>query len=108
MAPAPPPMPQRAPIVGPPTPPGSGHKRRIAWRRPQVEDPIQTNARGAAFIASVGLGYMTFEDIPKYIQINNTFEPNPENRETYDRLFAEFLNIYKHNKAIFKRLNSTD
>ena len=39
--------------------------------------------------------------------INNTFEPNPENRKIYDQLFAEFLNIYKHNKAIFKRLNST-
>ena len=74
----------------------------------QVKDPIQTNARGAAFIAAVGLGYMTFEDIPQYIQINNTFEPNPENRKIYDQLFAEFLNIYKHNKAIFKRLNSTN
>jgi len=72
----------------------------------QVRDPIQTNARGAAFIAAVGLGYMTFEDIPRYIQINNTFEPNPENRKLYDQLFTEFLNIYKHNKAIFKRLNS--
>jgi hypothetical protein len=50
---------------------------------------------------------MAFDDIPKYIQINNTFEPNPENRKIYDRLFAEFVNIYKRNKAIFKRLNST-
>ena len=72
----------------------------------QVKDPIQTNARGAAYIASVGLGYLSFDDIPEYIQINNTFEPNPQNRKTYDRLFAEFLNIYKQNKAIFKRLNS--
>jgi xylulokinase len=72
----------------------------------QVKDPIQTNARGAAYIASVGLGFMAFEDIPEYIQINNIFEPNPENRRIYDQLFAEFLNIYKHNKAIFKRLNS--
>jgi xylulokinase len=72
----------------------------------QVKDPIRTNARGAAFIASVGLGYITFDDIPNYIRINNTFEPNPENRKIYDRLFAEFLNIYKHNKAIFKRLNT--
>jgi xylulokinase len=74
----------------------------------QVKDPIQTNARGAAFIASVGLGYMTFDDIPNHIQINNTFAPNPENRRIYDRLFAEFLNIYKHNKAIFKRLNAME
>jgi xylulokinase len=73
----------------------------------QVQDPIQTNVRGAAFLASVGLGYLKFEDIPKYIRIKNTFEPNPDNRKLYDDMFTEFLNIYKKNKGIFKRLNST-
>ncbi len=42
----------------------------------QVKDPIQTNVRGAAFIASVALGFIEFEDIPKYVEINNSFEPN--------------------------------
>jgi xylulokinase len=73
----------------------------------QVKDPIQTNARGAAFIASVGLGRMTFEEIPEHIQINNTFAPNPQNRRIYDQMFGEFLNIYRQNKPIFKRLNSS-
>ncbi len=72
----------------------------------QVEDPIQTNVRGAAFIASVGLGYMRFEEISDHTRIKNTYTPNPQHRKLYDELFAEFLNIYKHNKAIFKRLNS--
>jgi xylulokinase len=72
----------------------------------QVKDPIQTNARGAAFIASVGLGHLTFDEIPQHIQINNTFEPDPQNRRIYDQMFAEFLNIYKQNKSIFKRLNA--
>ena len=71
----------------------------------QIKDPIQTNARGAAFIASVGMGYMAFDDIPRYIQVSNTYDPNPQNRRIYDQLFAEFLNIYRQNKAIFKRLN---
>jgi len=53
----------------------------------QVKDPIQANARGAAFIASVGLGYIDWDDIPKYIEYSNIFEPNPENREIYDELF---------------------
>jgi xylulokinase len=72
----------------------------------QVEDPIQTNARGAAFIASVGLGYMTFDDIPKYIKIRNTFEPNPDNRGIYDELYEAYLEIYRKNKSIHKKLNS--
>jgi xylulokinase len=73
----------------------------------QVKDPIQANVRGAAFIASVALGYMAFDDIPDHIQVSHTYEPNRANRSIYDELFREFLNIYKQNKSIFKRLNST-
>ena len=72
----------------------------------QVKDPIQANVRGAAFIASVALGYMTFDDIPNHIRISHTYEPDQANRNIYDELFREFLNIYKQNKSIFKRLNS--
>ena len=71
----------------------------------QVKDPIQANVRGAAFLASVALGYMTFNDIPEHIQIANTFRPNPQNRRIYDELFTEFQNIYKRNKKIYARLN---
>ena len=72
----------------------------------QVEDPIQANARGSAFIASVGLGYISFDDIPKYIKIRNTFEPNPDNRGIYDELYGAYLEIYKKNKDIYKKLNA--
>ncbi|MBY8984919.1 MAG: FGGY-family carbohydrate kinase [Candidatus Lokiarchaeota archaeon] len=71
----------------------------------QVKDPIQANARGAAFIASVGLGYINWDDIPKYIEISNTFTPNPENRRIYDKLFKEYLNIYKITGKTYNRLN---
>ena len=71
----------------------------------QVKDPIQANARGAAFLASVALGYMKFDDIPARTQIVRTYEPNPDNRKIYDELFAEFLNIYKNNQKMFARLN---
>ncbi|MHA1661606.1 MAG: xylulokinase [Promethearchaeota archaeon] len=71
----------------------------------QVKDPIQANARGAAFMASVGLGYIEWDDIQKYIQISNVFKPNPENREIYDKLYKEFLNIYKITSKLYRRLN---
>jgi xylulokinase len=71
----------------------------------QVKDPIQANARGAAFIASVGLGYIKWDEIPKYIEISNTFTPNPENRSIYDNLFKEYLNIYKIMGKTYNRLN---
>ncbi len=72
----------------------------------QVSNPIQANARGAAFIASVGLGHITFEEIPNIIQISKVYKPIPENRELYDTLFKEYLSIYKTNKDFYRRLNT--
>lgn len=71
----------------------------------QVRDPIQANARGAAFIAAVGLGQLAFEDIPQKVEFKATYTPNPENRAIYDKLFAEFVQFYTQNKGIYKRLN---
>jgi len=71
----------------------------------QVRDPIQANARGAAFIAAIGLGLLTFEDIPQKVQFKATYSPIPENRALYDKLFAEFVRYYQHNKVSFKKLN---
>jgi len=71
----------------------------------QVQDPQQANARGAAFIAAVGLGCIRFEDIPNLIQYGSTYRPNPDNRRIYDELFQEFLGIYRANKSMFRRLN---
>jgi xylulokinase len=71
----------------------------------QVKDPIMANARGAAFIAASGLGYCKFEDIPNLVQYSHVFHPNPENFKIYQKLYDEFLSIYKNNKAIYRRLN---
>ena len=72
----------------------------------QVKDSGLANVRGAAFIALVALGYITFDDIPERVEITKTYDPNPDNRKIYDELFAEFLNIYKNNKRAYARLNA--
>ena len=71
----------------------------------QVKDPRVANARGAAFAASVALGYITFDDIPERVEIAESYRPNPECRAIYDELYGEFLNIYKSNKRAYARLN---
>lgn len=71
----------------------------------QAKDPIQVNSIGAAFIASVGLGYITFDEVPNLVEYANTYHPNPENRKIYDDLFEEFITIYKNNKEMYKRMN---
>ncbi len=70
----------------------------------QVQDPIQVNARGAAFIAGVGLGYITFADVPRLVEFQATYTPGAH-RAVYDKTFREFVNFYKQNQGIYRRLN---
>jgi len=72
----------------------------------QVKDPIQANARGAALIAAVGLGYLKFDDVPAKIEVKATYKPDPANRAVYDKMFHEFAHFYQQNKASYERLNS--
>jgi xylulokinase len=72
----------------------------------QVQDPIQANARGAALIAAVGLGEITFDDIPALIKLKHTYTPNPQNRALYDERFGVFQEIYSQMRSVYKRLNS--
>ena len=72
-----------------------------------VKDPIQANLRGAALLAAVALGYLTYDDIAGRVQIDHTYEPNPDNRGIYDELFTEFVDIYRRNKKFYARLNRT-
>ncbi|MCB8987275.1 MAG: xylulose kinase [Ardenticatenaceae bacterium] len=71
----------------------------------QVRDPIYANARGAAWIAAVGLGQITFADVPGFVTFNREYEPDPANRALYDERFAVFQQIYRQTKGIYKRLN---
>ncbi|MBK8615756.1 MAG: FGGY-family carbohydrate kinase [Anaerolineales bacterium] len=71
----------------------------------QMKDPMETNVRGAALLASAGLGYLKYDEIGTHVKIANTYTPNPDHRKIYDELFAEFVAIYESNKKIHARLN---
>lgn len=71
----------------------------------RVEHPRQANARGATWIAAVARGQIRFEDIPNLIRIEKRFAPNPDRRALYDRLYSQFLALYRANRTIFRQLN---
>ncbi|MCX6025542.1 MAG: FGGY-family carbohydrate kinase [Chloroflexi bacterium] len=71
----------------------------------QVKDPVYANARGAAYMAAVGLGLVRFEDISNLIQYQATYTPDPDRRALYDTLYREYRNIYKVTHKIHERLN---
>ena len=72
----------------------------------QVQDPIYANARGAAWIAAVGMGEIKFEDIPALIRFKQVYQPQAQHRALYDERFEIFKQIYKQMKNIHARLNT--
>lgn len=72
----------------------------------QIADPIQATSRGAALLASVALGYSTFDDVARHAEIKRTFEPDSDNIRLYDFLYQEFLQLYRHNRNICHRINN--
>lgn len=71
----------------------------------QVQDPIYANARGAAWIAAVGLGEIKFDDISELVQFKRIYQPQSEHHALYDEKFEIFKQIYKQMRGIYRRLN---
>lgn len=71
----------------------------------QVEDALQCNARGAALVASLGLGLVTVDEIPGHVGVSARFTPRAEHAGTYERLFHEYRTLYGKTKAIYGRLH---
>ncbi len=71
----------------------------------QVADPVLANVRGAAIIAMLALGLVEVDDIAGMVGIRRTVQPQPANRDEYQTLFGEFVDLYKQTKGIYRRLN---
>lgn len=72
----------------------------------RMADPEMAISRGAAMVACLALGRMTVDTLPTLARVQETFHPEPSRRKVYEELFAEFLNSYKANRGIFRRLNT--
>ncbi len=73
----------------------------------QMKDPVLASVRGAAFIASVAMGYAQFDDIHQRVEVAQTYYPQTDNRPIYNELYREYLNIYKATRRIYARLNGS-
>jgi sugar (pentulose or hexulose) kinase len=50
---------------------------------------------------------MSLDDIPNKVHTTRIFEPNPANREVYERMYAQFRRCHRQLKPIFHALNKT-
>jgi len=53
----------------------------------------------------LALGRVKVEDISDMVDVRATFEPDLSQANVYDKLYPEFVNLYKRTKQIHKRLN---
>jgi xylulokinase len=72
----------------------------------QACDPALASARGAALQASVALGHLRWDEVADAVPIARAFEPDPVRHRVYDRLFPEFVNLYRSTRRIYARLNA--
>jgi xylulokinase len=70
-----------------------------------VADPVQANARGAAFIAAMGLGWLRLTDIPSLVPVARRYTPRPEVHSTYAALYDAFRRLHTANAPVLRRLN---
>ena len=71
----------------------------------RVAEPLHTNLRGAALLASLALGAVRRDEIRELVPVDRVFSPDPLTRAAYDRLYAEFPGLYKAQRKMFARLN---
>jgi len=71
-----------------------------------TEHPENAGGAGAALVCGVGLGAITFDDIPRIIRIAKTFTPRSQYKPLYDKQYHVYRQLHKQNKALFKLLNA--
>jgi xylulokinase len=71
----------------------------------QVNQPVYANACGAAWIGAVGLGLISFADIPKFVKFKQVYQPQPQNIDLYNERFEVFKQIYRQMKNVYHRMN---
>ena len=49
---------------------------------------------------------MGAQEVGSLVQVEATYAPDPQTRQRYDRMFAEFPALYSAQRGLFKRLNS--
>ena len=67
----------------------------------QVVEPDHASLRGAAWLGSLAMGYMSAEDIPSKVKVKKEYNPSPEEEKFYSESFQEFLTLYRSNKKIY-------
>ncbi len=71
----------------------------------QVADPLNVNVRGAAWFAALHLGHLTLDGIARRSPAARVFEPSATAVAAHEPLYAEFVQLAKAQRSMYRRLN---
>jgi xylulokinase len=71
----------------------------------QIAEPQLANVRGAALLAGLALGELTWTQIPDLVAVQQRYQPDPAHRARYDEAYAALLAHHKGNRKLYRRLN---
>ncbi len=71
----------------------------------QLAQPRYVNNRATAFLAFEQLGLASLDGIDNFCPTGRSYEPKAGNRDTYAKLFEQFVAAFEQNRPIFEALN---
>lgn len=66
----------------------------------QVAEPVQSNARGAALLAAIGIGELTPSEIGALVPIAARYQPRAAVRGRYDELYRGFTELVRTSRPL--------
>ena len=80
-------------------------KSDVTGKKIVVPSSDTATTLGAVMLAGVGIGmYPNFEEaVERTVVLKRSHEPNPDNKEVYDRNYETYLQLYDHLKDVMDR-----
>jgi len=72
----------------------------------QLADPEYAVSRGVAMLGFHQLGELALEEIEVGVPIAATYEPREKASAQYDRMFTQFVRVFRKNRNVFRALNA--
>jgi xylulokinase len=73
----------------------------------RMAEPLHAQLRGMGLAAGIALGAVQPAEVRDLVTVDGVFTPDPAARAEHARLYAEFPKLYKAQKGMFARLNSS-
>ncbi len=72
----------------------------------RLAEPRYVNNRATALLAFERLGVASLGNVDEFCPVADTFAPRPETRDTYDRMFEQFRDLFERLSPVFHNLNA--